>query len=1586
MVSFQLRSLSMERQNICANLQRGARVLGALAIGVLLQFAPVSTTHASLALFNSLCSGCHSATPQAVNYNAAGNVAIITAANLAGMGAGGTLADHTSVASYLDSIKPAITNAAVAFNSPGTVINIPDMALSFYGRINSVATAPGFAPTKGSVTYSFGASPTVTYTPTAGQSGMDTFRYRGSGPGGTTTDRIATVIIANPPPPVVSSANTASGTGGQAFSYQITASNSPTSFGASGLPAGLSVNGSGLISGSPTVSGVFNATVSATNAGGTGNLGVTITINLVAPVITSSNMTSGNGGQAFTYTITASNLPASFNATGLPTGLSVNTGTGLISGTPTQTGVFNVMTSATNTAGTGNQALTMTIALVTPVITSSLTSNATSGAAYTYSITANNLPASFNAAGLPSGLSINTMTGVISGTPVVAMGGPVNVMISATNATGTDTKTLVLTVSLNAPTITSANTASGTSGSAFSFQILATDFPTSYAATGLPAGLSVNAMTGLISGTSTVAMTSMFPVMVTATNGSGVSPTQVLTITITLPAPVVSSAASASGTVATPFSYQITASNVPTSFAATGLPAGLSVNTMTGLISGTPSVNGTSNAMVSATNASGTGNKAVMITIANLPPPTASGISSNVAFTTGGAIDLSSGLSGTFTSVAIATPPTKGTVVLNGFIATYTPNAGYFGPDSFTYTVSGPGGTSPPVTVSIVVATPPAPTVAARAITVAYETATVIDLSASVTGVSAIIAISTPPLNGTATVSGKSVTYTPKAGYFGGDTFSYTATGPGGTSMPAVVTIIVSSLAPTGASVNFILPLNTPTTLDLAPFIKGSAISGIAMVGAPKFGAVTVNGTKVTYTPKSDFFGADTFTYSAYGNVGTSPPATVRVTVVGRPDPTKDTQLTGLVAAHAETAQRFARAQISNFQGRLETLHRSGDNGIAPDPSTLPPTPSSKPAAVASTIEPKVADTNTNRANAYQAASVAGPVPTGAFPLANELAGLLSTRSVNVASLATAAVGDSASASRAAGGGAIGAPSFWISGIANFGRRVATADRNQLDFTTDGISLGVDRRFSNKFAAGIGAGFAKDRTDIGTDGSKSKGKGATLAVYGSYHPSVNIFVDGLLGAGTLNFKTERFVAPIESFASNDRSGRQVFASLSTGYEYRDKGYLLSPYARLDYTSDRLNQSTETGAGQYALTYASQTTPSLQGVLGLRAELLNPTSYGWAAPRARIEYRREFQGERDTSIAYADVVGGPRFVITNGAVSKNALVAGIGADFIRRGGLKLGFDYQLLHNFSKDSSQGIRLNISQDLDALGSPSALRGFFTIPKKPEGIQFDAGFVFDRNVSRSKAEADKRYDRINSVNLGKGFKFNFESEDNPRENLRATVTVTLGAEKFQVYDGLSRAMAGVEGEIQYRTSSAFDAVTVAVFARSTGDYFRSKLRNGYRSSIGISARQSLTDRIDIFGALSHNERIAKSAVFTNRDNSARLNLDYSLSDKEVIYATGEYRRGKTFSTGRPSLDNLDIADVFVLDDAFAGAQYFSYRFDANTVISSFGYNLGFSPRHSLDVSWRRAQSTPRLKSTLPGGNSSYVADQYSVIYLIRF
>ncbi len=82
-----------------------------------------------------------------------------------------------------------------------------------------------------------------------------------------------------------------------------------------------------------------------------------------------------------------------------------------------------------------------------------------------------------------------------------------------------------------------------------------------------------------------------------------------------LPAPSITSATSASGVVGSAFTYMITATYSPTSFSATGLPPGLSVNTATGVISGTPTTLGSFNATIRASNGSGTGSATLVITI-----------------------------------------------------------------------------------------------------------------------------------------------------------------------------------------------------------------------------------------------------------------------------------------------------------------------------------------------------------------------------------------------------------------------------------------------------------------------------------------------------------------------------------------------------------------------------------------------------------------------------------------------------------------------------------------------------------------------------------------------------------------------------------------------------------------------------------------------------------------------------------------------------------------------------------------------------------------------------------------------------------
>src|SRR5205814_7014927 len=96
-----------------------------------------------------------------------------------------------------------------------------------------------------------------------------------------------------------------------------------------------------------TTAGTSTVTISATNPGGTGSHTLTLTINPATPVIQPPFTATGQVGVAFSYTITATNSPTSYNATVLPAGvlpasLSANTSTGVIAGTPTTARTYTV--------------------------------------------------------------------------------------------------------------------------------------------------------------------------------------------------------------------------------------------------------------------------------------------------------------------------------------------------------------------------------------------------------------------------------------------------------------------------------------------------------------------------------------------------------------------------------------------------------------------------------------------------------------------------------------------------------------------------------------------------------------------------------------------------------------------------------------------------------------------------------------------------------------------------------------------------------------------------------------------------------------------------------------------------------------------------------------------------------------------------------------------------------------------------------------------------------------------------------------------------------------------------------------------
>ena len=125
-------------------------------------------------------------------------------------------------------------------------------------------------------------------------------------------------------PSVIMSTATASGINGGSFSYQITAVDDPTSYSATGLPPGLSINATtGLISGTPTVSGTYTVTISAINVGGTYSATLTISVLSVAPAAPTGLTAARTSGGTVTLNWIGSN-----GATGYTVERSLTSGSG----------------------------------------------------------------------------------------------------------------------------------------------------------------------------------------------------------------------------------------------------------------------------------------------------------------------------------------------------------------------------------------------------------------------------------------------------------------------------------------------------------------------------------------------------------------------------------------------------------------------------------------------------------------------------------------------------------------------------------------------------------------------------------------------------------------------------------------------------------------------------------------------------------------------------------------------------------------------------------------------------------------------------------------------------------------------------------------------------------------------------------------------------------------------------------------------------------------------------------------------------------------------------------------------------------
>jgi hypothetical protein len=233
------------------------------------------------------------------------------------------------------------------------------------------------------------------------------------------------------------------------------------------------------------------------------------------PVLNGPNSVIATLGQLFVYQVIASNHPASYGATALPAGLTFNSTLGTITGVPTSTGTTQIQLSATNADGVGFANLTIQTILPNTIPSLTIISGTSAyyyaGQPFTFQVVTHGATANarLSATGLPPGLSVNPVTGVISG--VTNSTGSFLVTLTLTDGNASTTATLQLTFTTDGgyPVMTNANTVIVPRGQPFSYTIATpgvsdpNDSPSFTMAGTLPQGLSFNPAAGTISGTYT---------------------------------------------------------------------------------------------------------------------------------------------------------------------------------------------------------------------------------------------------------------------------------------------------------------------------------------------------------------------------------------------------------------------------------------------------------------------------------------------------------------------------------------------------------------------------------------------------------------------------------------------------------------------------------------------------------------------------------------------------------------------------------------------------------------------------------------------------------------------------------------------------------------------------------------------------------------------------------------------------------------------------------------------------------------------------------------------------------------------------
>ena len=249
--------------------------------------------------------------------------------------------------------------------------------------------------------------------------------------------------------------------------------------------------------------------------------------------------------------------------------------------------------------------------------------------------------------------------------------------------------------------------------------------------------------------------------------------------------------------------------------------------------------------------------------------------------------------------------------------------------------------------------------------------------------------------------------------------------------------------------------------------------------------------------------------------------------------------------------------------------------------------------------------------------------------------------------------------------------SSWAEGNISIGRSEAKSNSSIKKINTSGITIGADKKISEKKMYGVAFRMGNDDVDIGNLGNLLDMNAYSLTLYGTRPQGESNFIDALIGISI--FETDIVNVNGTNKLESKRDGEQIFGSLKFRRTLNKNKFNFTPTGKIDLGYTLLSEYSETGENTLTLKFEEQKIETIITSIGMILDKSINVSSGILKPNAHLEYNADLSPASESRFSRSD--SNTTYILGNVNDADYNVRVNLGTDFIKNNGWSFKANYE-----------------------------------------------------------------------------------------------------------------------------------------------------------------------------------------------------------------------------------------------------------------------------------------------------------------------